>query len=257
MNKFAAIADIHGNLQALDAVLADINAQQVNSIVNLGDSLSGPLQAGLVAERLMSLDIPGVLGNHDRWLLQRQSHRPESWEYKAAQQLQTHHWQWLQAQPPTRLLDDEIFLCHGTPRCDNTYWTETVTPEGCLTMPSPEEISRRADGMLYPLMLCGHTHLQRAIRINEDCLLVNPGSVGCPAYSDTLPVPHIVQTGNTFACYAILEQLNGHWQVTFRQISYDRSVAIKLANESSDTEWQLALATGWIAPPESQIMAFP
>ena len=64
--KIAAIADIHGNVDALDAVLTDIERHQPDLIVNLGDSFSSPLLAGETAERLMPLDLPTVRGNHDR-----------------------------------------------------------------------------------------------------------------------------------------------------------------------------------------------
>ncbi len=69
--RFAAIADVHGNYLALEAVLADIRAQGVSDIVNLGDMLSGPLDAGRTIEILMQLDAVHVLGNHDRYLLDR------------------------------------------------------------------------------------------------------------------------------------------------------------------------------------------
>ena len=66
--RFAAIADIHGNALALEAVLADIAAQGITDIVNLGDCFSGPLEAGKTADRLLALNLPTVRGNHDRYL---------------------------------------------------------------------------------------------------------------------------------------------------------------------------------------------
>ena len=67
--KIAAIADIHGNDLALEAVLADIAAHGIEEVVNLGDHLSGPLNAGRTADILMARDFPSVRGNHDRWLI--------------------------------------------------------------------------------------------------------------------------------------------------------------------------------------------
>ena len=67
--KLAAISDIHGNLPALDAVLADIAAQGAEQIVNLGDILSGPLWAAATADRLIALNLPTIAGNHERQLL--------------------------------------------------------------------------------------------------------------------------------------------------------------------------------------------
>ena len=64
--NFAAIADIHGNLLALEAVLADIARRGISTIVNLGDLLSGPLWPAETADRLQSLNLPTVSGNHER-----------------------------------------------------------------------------------------------------------------------------------------------------------------------------------------------
>ena len=67
--RIAAISDIHGNLLALEAVLADVATQSVDVVVNLGDLLSGGVQPRETADRLMELDLPTVRGNHERQLL--------------------------------------------------------------------------------------------------------------------------------------------------------------------------------------------
>jgi 3',5'-cyclic AMP phosphodiesterase CpdA len=69
--RFAAIADVHGNHLALEAVVADIRAQGIDAIVNLGDMASGPLDAKRTMDALMALDAVHVLGNHDRYLIDR------------------------------------------------------------------------------------------------------------------------------------------------------------------------------------------
>ncbi len=74
--KIAIISDIHGNLPALRAVLADIARQCVDQTVNLGDSLSGPLQPAETADLLMAQGFPTIKGNHERQLLAaRAAHR--------------------------------------------------------------------------------------------------------------------------------------------------------------------------------------
>lgn len=67
--KIAIISDIHGNLLALQAVLADIARQDVDQTVNLGDSLSGLLQPAQTADLLMAQSFPTIKGNHERQLL--------------------------------------------------------------------------------------------------------------------------------------------------------------------------------------------
>jgi hypothetical protein len=69
MNEtFAVIADIHGNLPALEAVPGDISARGITRIIDLGDCVSGPLWPAETCDRLMALGLPTVHGNHDRWV---------------------------------------------------------------------------------------------------------------------------------------------------------------------------------------------
>src|SRR5258708_35467208 len=69
--RFAAIADVHGNYLALEAVVADIRAHDIDEIVNLGDMASGPLDARRTMDALRALDAVHVLGNHYRYLIDR------------------------------------------------------------------------------------------------------------------------------------------------------------------------------------------
>ena len=68
--KFAAIADVHGNSVALEAVLADIAAFGISEVVNLGDHLSGPLEARRTADLLIERGFPSVRGDQDRRLVE-------------------------------------------------------------------------------------------------------------------------------------------------------------------------------------------
>jgi predicted phosphodiesterase len=67
--RIAVLADIHGNLRALEAVQRDLRQQAPDLVVNLGDHLSGPLEAALTADALMSTSYVHIRGNHDRRLL--------------------------------------------------------------------------------------------------------------------------------------------------------------------------------------------
>jgi diadenosine tetraphosphatase ApaH/serine/threonine PP2A family protein phosphatase len=244
--RFAAIADIHGNFLALEAVLADIRAAGIADIVNLGDMASGPLDAGRTMDLLMALDATHVLGNHDRYLIDRPPEKMGPWERPAFPQLEARHLDWLRAVPPTRVFRGEVFLCHATPHSDETYWLETVTPDGVMTMAAREQIETMAEGIAQPLMLCGHSHTARAVRLRDGRLIVNPGSVGSPGYSDVRPYPHVMQAGSPDARYAILELIAGQWRVTFRHVAYDNAAMAALARQTGDAEFAAALATGWI-----------
>jgi predicted phosphodiesterase len=244
--KFAAIADIHGNAMALEAVLADIDAQGIGDIVNLGDHLSGPLEAGRTADMLMAFDFASVLGNHDRYLIDRPRAEMHSWETDAFDQLRPTHLDWLRSLPFSRVWRDEVYMCHATPQDDNRYWLESVSREGIVHLKPLAEIETLANGIDQSLILCGHSHLPRAVRLSDGRLIVNPGSVGVPAYDDDLPCYHKVEAGTPHAAYAILEKTDAGWQPAFRLVAYDHAAMAELAVSRGRTDWASALATGWL-----------
>jgi predicted phosphodiesterase len=246
--RLAAIADVHGNYLALEAVLADIRAQGISEIVNLGDMASGPLDARRTMDALMALDAVHVLGNHDRYLIDRPPEKMGSWDRPAHAQLEARHLDWLRGVPRTSVFRGQAFLCHATPDHDEIYWLETVLPDGTVRMSTLDAIEKYAHGIAQSLILCAHTHLARAVRLRDGRLIVNPGSVGSPGYRDTHPYPHVVEAGTPDARYAILDRTDGDWQVTFRHVPYDHQQMAALARQNGQAELATALATGWIGP---------
>lgn len=245
--RLAAIADTHGNHLALEAVLADIAALGVDLTVNLGDHLSSPLEAAKTADILLANDMVSIRGNHDRWILEKTQQEMGMSDRWAHDQLSAVHKAWLADLPATRLVEDRIFLCHGTPADDNTYWLERVLPDGTMAMNAIAEIERLAADTDCPLLLCAHSHTPRAVRLGDGRLVVNPGSVGCPGYEDpTPPTPHVMQAGTPDASYALLEEVGGRWAVSFRQVPYDNRAMAAIAAERGHAAWASALSTGWI-----------
>ncbi len=193
--KYAVIADIHGNSDALRAVLADIERHSVEQILNLGDFLSGPLDARGTAETLMKASWPSIRGNHDRWLIEQDAAEMGPSDRCAYDQLKPEHLAWLAKVPSTLTLPDGIYMCHGTPQSDLQYWLERVDPNGVVRAATLAEIEAEAKGVESSLILCAHTHIPRIVRLPDGRVIVNPGSVGLPAYDDEAPVPHHMQTG--------------------------------------------------------------
>jgi diadenosine tetraphosphatase ApaH/serine/threonine PP2A family protein phosphatase len=242
--KLAAIADIHGNCVALEAVLADIAALGIGEVVNLGDHLSGPLEARRTADLLIARGFPSIRGDQDRIMAELGA--PGASRRIDHRQLEQSHLDWLASLPPTLLYRDEILLCHGTPKSDSAFWLERVTEDGKI-LPRPiAEIESEAVGIEASLMLCGHSHLPRAVRLRDGRLVVNPGSVGCPGYDSPKPVYHKGQTGTPDACYAILERSSRGWSTTFRYVPYDHMPMAELAQRNGLPVWAAALATGWV-----------
>jgi diadenosine tetraphosphatase ApaH/serine/threonine PP2A family protein phosphatase len=245
--RFAAIADIHGNYLALEAVLADIRMQEIDAIVDLGDMVSGPLDARRTMDVLKALDAVHVLGNHDRYLIDRPPEKMGSWERDVYTRLDASDLDWLRAVPPTLVFRDSVFLCHATPASDEDYWLETALPGGNIAMSPLETIEKAAEGIAQSLILCAHTHIARAVRLRDGRMVVNPGSVGLPGYRAIRP-PHVVEAGTPDARYAILEQRDASWRVTFRHVPYDHDAMAALARQNGQPDLASALATGWLTP---------
>jgi diadenosine tetraphosphatase ApaH/serine/threonine PP2A family protein phosphatase len=148
--------------------------------------------------------------------------------------------------PFSAVYRNEAYLCHATPANDNVYWLESVSLDGYVYLKPLEEIEALATGVEFPLILCGHSHIPRAVRLSNSRLIVNPGSVGCPAYDDDLPYYHKVEAGHPFASYAILEKTGDTWLPVFRQVAYDHLAMAELAAKKGRQEWAGGLATGWL-----------
>ncbi|MER5170320.1 metallophosphoesterase family protein [Thioclava kandeliae] len=246
MRRFAVIADIHGNSDALGAVLADIDSQGIGQIINLGDHFSGPLDAAGTAARLRSREMLSICGNHDRYLITREPAAMGRSDRVAYDQLSFADLDWLRALPKVLELEGGIFACHGVPRSDESYWLERVGPDGVPRTASLSEIEAEAEGVDAGLILCAHTHIPRLVRLPDGRIILNPGSVGCPAYDDDEPVPHKMQTGSPHASYAVVERRAAGWQAAFRYVAYDNAAMVARAEAEGRAEWARALTTGWL-----------
>ncbi|MEM6992588.1 MAG: metallophosphoesterase family protein [Myxococcota bacterium] len=243
--RFAVLADIHGNSLALEAVLADMSTLGISVAVNLGDHFSGPLDAAGTASLLMKQNFVSIQGNHDRWLIGQDPSDMGPSDKCAFEQLERKQLDWLASLPPTTTAFGDVFLCHGTPTSDITYWLERVEQNGVVRSASLEEAEREAEGIGARLILCGHTHIPRVVRLRDGRTVVNPGSVGCPGYDDETPVYHRMQTGTPNASYAVVDGEGADRTVSFRSIPYDSASAAKLAMQNGRDDWARALATGW------------
>ena len=249
--RFAVLADIHGNSLALRAVLADMAAQGVTQAVNLGDLLSGPIDPRGTAELLMTRDFATIRGNHDRAVLTRRPEQMIPTDRVTFDALGSDHLAWLGAVPQTARVMGDVFLCHGTPGSDHTYWLDRVDADGTVRAARLPEVTaelpvppEHGDAGLY---LCAHTHIPRVVHVPGGPMIVNPGSVGCPAYDDDAPVLHVVQTGTPNASYAIIEGDGAARNVTFRSVPYDTEAAAQAAEGYGRPDWAKALRTGWLA----------
>ena len=162
--RVAALCDVHGNLPALEAVLAEVASLDVDRIVCGGDVVAGPFPRDCL-DRLRGLDSVFVRGNADR-----ESPRAPAgtWEWVSGQ-LDPPAVEFLRDLPQAVSLGGVLY-CHGSPRDDDEI----------LTRVSPDERFRAAlEGVEERLVIGGHTHVQFE-RVIDGVRFVNAGSVGIP-----------------------------------------------------------------------------
>jgi predicted phosphodiesterase len=243
MTRYAVLSDIHGNLPALEAVVADAEAQGCDVFVNLGDTLSGPLWPAETADYLMARDWPTIAGNHERQVLTHSIDRMNASDLFTRKRLDAAQLAWIANQPATLELAPDIFLCHGIPRSDLIHFLFTVDMAG-IHDASDAEIAERAGDRGEALILCGHSHIPGERRLADGRRVANPGSVGLQAYHDDHPVPYTVSVGDPRARYAIVAD----GEVRFRQVDYDHKAAAMKAEREGRPDWGIGLRLGKMDP---------
>ncbi|HYD83252.1 MAG TPA: metallophosphoesterase family protein, partial [Opitutus sp.] len=205
--RFAVIADVHGNAIALEAVLADVARRGTRMIVNLGDNANGPLEPARCVELLRSRVTVNVRGNGDRGVADAETSLRSA--KFARERLDQAAIAWLGELPRVHEGDGWTAF-HAAPENDEEYLLEEVSAGG-VTLREAAAVAERLRGVRGELLLCGHTHVPRAVRLGDARLVVNPGSVGLPGYSVANPFPHKMENGSPHARYAIVERGAAGW----------------------------------------------
>ena len=204
----AALYDVHGNLPALEAVLAELDA---DVILSGGDLVAGPLPSACL-ELLREREALFIRGNGDRAVVAGGGD-DDAWAEQvrwATGQLTDEQLAFVGAWPHPVSLDVEglgpVLFCHGSPRSDEEILT-AITP--------PKRLDPILDGVREQVVVCGHTHVQFDRRVG-DRRIVNAGSVGMPYQGE----PGI-------ACWAVLGP-----DVELRQTRYDAAAAAEAIRAS-------------------------
>ncbi|MGH3065398.1 MAG: metallophosphoesterase family protein [Gaiellaceae bacterium] len=168
--RVAALSDIHGNLPALGAVLADLENARVDAIVVAGDSISGPWPAE-VFDLLAEVGALVVRGNVDRLALEGGERPIGDWSARRLGDRRATVAAW----PLTLELEIDglgtVLVCHATPTSDEPIYTR-VTPDA--------DVLATLGPVTADALVCGHTHMQYDRTLSSGLRLVNPGSVGMP-----------------------------------------------------------------------------
>lgn len=227
--RLAVLADTHGNLPALEAVLADVERQGVDGLIVAGDITGGPHAAETIAA-LRSLGGFIIRGNGDEYFLDFDAGRaPPAWYTSAL--WATLRWSYERLDRETldfvRLLPDQrvlvfdgaapIRVVHGSPWStreflypDHDRMTLAAFRRAGL-MPADGEVpalSEKLAGLVEPVLVCAHSHISW-VQDDGDRLSVNPGSVGAP------------NNGDVRAQYALLTWTGDCWRASLHAVCYD------------------------------------
>jgi predicted phosphodiesterase len=237
--RLAILADIHANLPALEAVLADVARQALDSIVVAGDHFTGGPCPAETSRLLRSLDAHTIRGNTDeRVLAYEDGDVPAAW--RSSEQWAGLRWlhtrldgetfAWLDSLPEQHVVaapgTPPVRVVHGTPDsltrhtlpdrdpdCLQIFQQANILPQDADPPPLGQTLARIEE----PVLVCGHSHIPWAQAVGGR-LALNPGSVGAPV------------NGDVRAQYALLNW-EGRWSVEHRAIPYDLERARRAYHE--------------------------
>lgn len=240
-DQIAIFSDIHANLAALQAVLADMDARGLGQRYCLGDLVGYATFPNEVVATIQALTIPCVMGNYDQGVGHDSDDCGCAYKTPEAKALGNRSIAWTNAHttpaskaflrqllPEVRLQlgNLRVVLVHGSPRKINEYLFEDRPESG---------LERLLDLAAADVLVCGHTHVPYHKTLASGRHVVNDGSVGKP------------KDGDPRACYAILEAEGRDLNVTFVRVAYDverTARAIEASDMPHEFAGMLRTATG-------------
>ncbi len=219
--KIAVISDIHGNMEALNAVFSDINEQGCEKYFVLGDyAMAGPEPNAVVdffREKILDENFYMIQGNTDMMISNYTDSLYDELKAKAPVMaeafkndfinLSSPQINFLQSLPANMELEFEgvkFLLVHGSPRKNN----EDILPNTPMA-----EVEKMLEGVGADTVLCGHTHIPCGFQLPNKKTVVNAGSVGRPF------------TQEPKACYLVVDVWQGRCVFEHRFIEYDKITA--------------------------------
>lgn len=219
MIRLAVLADVHGNLPALEAVLDDIALLGADEVVHAGDLVGRGPQGSAVVQAIRAAGIEGVRGNHEDFLLQVAAGTllagvPTSTADLVCQSCA--HWMAAELDPDSLAFiadlpfdrraasDAGVLVVHGSPRSNREGlgpWTDDASLRSAL------------HGIRAAVVVCAHTH-RPMVRRSGSTLVANTGSVGLPF------------DGDPRASYVVLEGRGEAWEAEIRRVDYDRGALL-------------------------------
>ncbi len=219
--KIAVLSDIHGNFQALESVMKDIEQNNCEKVLCLGDlAMAGPQPRAVIDYVRKQNNWIVIQGNTDKMIAEYTKETLENVRANAPVManallddilyIEEDKKEYLKNLPAQKELEIEgvkILMVHGSPRRNN----EDILPG--MSLKTVEEIVQDTDA---DLIFCGHTHVPCGYQTNKKQTIVNVGSIGRP------------MTKEPEACYVIANIQDGGFSIEHRFIDYDRFTASEI-----------------------------
>lgn len=231
--RLAIVSDVHGNVQALEAVLADLQARgPFDRVINAGDLAFGGPRPREAVECLMRQPWPTIIGNTDEWIAGIAGGPGAVVEW-GRKQLESRHLEFLRRLPKSHRVEPPggppLVVVHATPAST----TENLDPSA-----PPEIVARAFEEARARTLVYGHIH-RAYVREVAGGLMVNTGSVGFPF------------DGDPRSSYAILTLSDNRWGAEIVRVEYDREAVARdlLASGHPDAEtFARRIRTGRVSP---------
>lgn len=221
--KIAVISDIHGNMQALETVLVDIESEKCEKIFCLGDlAMAGPEPVKAIEWikdlyksgklELIQGNTDEMIGNYEKFGVLVKSSFPimgnalEN-DVKLIPDTLKRFLKHLPAQKELEIEGVKILLVHGSPRKND----ENILPDLPI-----EKVEEMVEGTTADLIFCGHTHIPCGYQTRKKQTIVNDGSVGRPF------------TPNPQACYVLVDFNKGAFEIKHKLLDYDKEKAAEI-----------------------------
>lgn len=234
--KIALISDIHGNSWALQAVLADCEKNSIDTIINLGDSLFGPLDPSGTFQLLEENNVISISGNQDRYIIENMKEEMMNFTLNhVLNETSDKAIDWLKNLPFDFVFQNDIYCCHGTPSSDTNYLLEKLEKDN-VRVKTDFLIEDELKSVEQDVVLCAHSHVQRFVDTGRK-LVINPGSVGLAAYDDEEPIPHKMENYSPKARYTIISIQNDAININQVALRYEFELAANTAERNGRKDW--------------------
>ena len=219
--RIAVISDIHGNMEAVEAVMDDIKKAGCEKLFVLGDyAMAGPEPQKTIKyfmNKANNSNVEMIQGNTDLMIADYATDLFETLKEKApvmasalqddVKQITSKEQSFLKNLPAQKHVEIEgvsFLLVHGSPRKNN---------EDILADTPLENIEKMVENVSEQVILCGHTHIPCGLQTKSRKTIVNAGSIGRPF------------TPEAKSCYLIIDATDGNYMFEHRFIEYDNNKA--------------------------------